>query len=101
VNREHEDARVRVADYTGYGDADLANRETAARIERDCPGWLVMWSPYFRVYYAYPCFSVPQGTVLHDASPGELVTEMRTVQKAAAQAARMVAGSAGGGLWGD
>jgi hypothetical protein len=100
VNREHE--HVRVADNAGRGEADFAgHREIAAGIERNCPGWLVMWSPYCRVYYAYPCFSVPQGTVLRDADPGELVAEMRAVQKAAAQATRVVAASAGGGMWGD
>jgi hypothetical protein len=34
----------------------------AARIEQSNPAWLVMWSPYFRRYYAYPRFSVPKGT---------------------------------------
>jgi hypothetical protein len=82
-----------VIDYSAW-------RKTAARIERDYPQWLIMWSPYYEEYWAYPRFRVPQGTVLHDADPGELVAEMRAVQKAAAQAARVVAGSAGGGMWG-
>jgi hypothetical protein len=100
VNRENDN--VRVADNADRGEADIArHREIAAGIALNCPGWLVMWSPYFRVYFAYPCFTVPQGTVLRDADPRELVAEMRTVQKAAAQAARVVAGSAGGAMWGD
>jgi hypothetical protein len=74
------------------------SRDVAARIERAYPGWLVMWSLYNREFYAFPCFRVPQGTVLHYADPGQLVAEMRTVQKAAAQASRVVAGSAGGGM---
>lgn len=91
-----------MADNADRGKPDFAgHREIAAGIERDCSRWLVMWSPYFRVYYAYPCFCVPQGTVLRDADPGELMAGMRAVQKAAAQAARVVAGSAGGGMWGD
>jgi hypothetical protein len=71
----------------------------AARIERQNPGWLVMWSLYYRQFYAYPCFRVPQGTVLHYADPGQLVAEMFSVQRAASQASRVVAGSAGGGMW--
>lgn len=67
-----------VIDYSAW-------RKTAARIERDYPQWLIMWSPYYEEYWAYPRFRVPQGTVLHDADPGELVAEMRAVQKAAAQ----------------
>jgi hypothetical protein len=71
----------------------------AARIEQSNPAWLVMWSPYFRKYYAYPRFSVPKSTVLDYADPGRLVAEMHTVQKAAAQASRVAAASAGGGIW--
>lgn len=71
----------------------------AARIERQHPGWVLVWSPYFREFYAFPCFMVPQGTVLHYREPDQLVAEMLTVQKAAAQAARAVAGSAGGEMW--
>jgi hypothetical protein len=74
-------------------------RETATRIERQYPAWLVMWSPYYLEYYAYPRFYVPQGTVLHNSDPGQLAAEMRTVQKAAAQASRVAAASAGGGMW--
>lgn len=81
----------------GGGRSDA--REVAARIERKYPGWLVMWSLYCREFFAFPCFSVPQGTVLHYPDPGQLVAEMFSVQKAAAQASRVVAGSAGGGMW--
>lgn len=73
--------------------------EMAERIQRENPGWLVMWSLYYREFYAFPCFSVPKGTVLRDADPGRLVGEMLSVQKAAAQAWRAVACSAGGGMW--
>ena len=81
------------------GDSHSDPRETATRIERQYPAWLVMWSLYYREFYAFPCFSVPKGTVLHYADPGKLVAEMFSVQRAAAQASRVVAGSAGGGMW--
>jgi hypothetical protein len=71
----------------------------AARIERRYPGWLVLWSLYYREFYAYPRFTVPKGTVLHYPDPGQLVAEMFSVQKAASQASRVAAGSAGGGMW--
>jgi hypothetical protein len=81
------------------GDGHPGPREVVARIQRKYPGWLVMWSLYYREFYAFPCFTVPQGTVLHYADPSQLVVEMFSVQKAAAQASRVTAGSAGGGLW--
>jgi hypothetical protein len=74
-------------------------REVATRIEQENPGWLVMWGPYCREFVAFPCFHVPQGTVLHYRDAGQLVAEMFSVQKAAAQAWRVAAGSAGGGMW--
>lgn len=61
--------------------------ETAARVEKAYPGWLVMWGPYYREYWAYPCFSVRQGTILHSSDPGELVREMRSVQMSAMKGA--------------
>jgi hypothetical protein len=64
-----------------------SQRETAARVEKACPGWLVMWGPYYREYWAYPCFNVPQGTILHSGDPGELVREMRSVQMSAMKSA--------------
>lgn len=89
-----------VVDRAGHLEADPARcRDLAVRIERQHPGWLLMWSPYFREFYAFPCFMVPRGTVLHYREPDELVPEMLRVQKAAAQAARAVAGAAGGGMW--
>lgn len=81
------------------GDSDSDAGEMAARIERQYSWWLVMWSRYYRQFYAFPCFSVPRGTVLHHADPGRLVAEMLSVHKAAVQASRVVAGSAGGGMW--
>lgn len=80
-------------------DSHSGPREMAARIQQENPGWVVMWSPYYRELFAFPCFSVPKGTVLHYPDPGQLVAEMFSVQKAAAQAWRVVAGSAGGGMW--
>jgi hypothetical protein len=74
-------------------------REMAARIEQRYAGWLVLWSLYYREFYAYPCFTVPKGTILHYPDPAQLVAEMFSVQKAAAQVSRVVAASAGGGMW--
>jgi hypothetical protein len=61
----------------------ISQRETAAHVEKAHPGWLVMWGPYYREYWAYPCFNVPRGTILHSADPYELVREMRSVQMSA------------------
>jgi hypothetical protein len=79
------------------GDAP-AKRQMAARIQRDYPHWLVMWSAYYAEYWAYPCFRVPRGTVLHAAEPNELVRGMRTVQISAARGRPVTARASGRGL---
>lgn len=58
--------------------------QMAKRTERDFPRWLVMWGPYSMEYWAYPCFYVPRGTIVHSSDPAELTTNMRAIQIAAA-----------------
>jgi len=52
----------------------------AVRIGRDFPRWLILWGAYSREYWAYPCFRVPPGTVLHSPDPGELAGQMTMIQ---------------------
>jgi hypothetical protein len=63
-------------------DPDAQQRDTAGLIERDNPGWMVIFGRYSRRYWAYPLFPVPTGTVVGAASPADLVTRMREVENA-------------------
>ena len=67
---------------------DAAEREQAARIERDFPHWLVMWGAYSRRFWAYPRFNVPRGAIAHAASPDDLAGMMRAIQRSAEDAPR-------------
>lgn len=65
---------------------DQVHQETAERIQRDNPHWLVVWGVYARQYVAFPLFDAPPGTVLYGRDPGELVSRIRdTKQFLAAQ----------------
>ena len=61
-------------------DLDKHAHAIAQRIGRDFPQWLVIWGTYSRVYWAYPTFPVPRGTILHSNDPGELTRQMRGIQ---------------------
>ena len=63
-----------------HAELDKRAHAIARRIGRDFPQWLVIWGTYSRVYWAYPTFPVPRGTVLHASDPGELARQMREIQ---------------------
>jgi hypothetical protein len=66
-------------------DRDKRARAMAGRIGRDFPQWLVIWGTYSRVYWAYPTFPVPRGTLVHSSDPGELARQMREIQLSGGQ----------------
>jgi hypothetical protein len=49
-------------------------RELAARIESEHPGWLVIWGPYSREFWAFAYLHVPSGTLIHASDPETLLT---------------------------
>ena len=61
-------------------DLDKRQRAIAQRIGQDFPQWLVIWGTYSRVYWAYPTFPIPKGTILHANDPDELIRQMREIQ---------------------
>jgi len=61
-------------------DPDAEQRATASMIEREHPGWMVIFGRYSHRYWAYPLFPVPPGTIVGAASPGDLVSRMREVE---------------------
>jgi len=61
---------------------DPGQRRAAGRIERQNPGWVVMYGPWTRHYWAYPRFSAPRGTILDAPSIAELLPLMRAAELA-------------------
>lgn len=61
---------------------DDQERQTAARIERENPRWLVMWGVYSRLYWAFPRFDAPPGMIIAAPDPGELLARMRRIEVA-------------------
>jgi hypothetical protein len=55
-------------------------RQTAADIERSRPHWLVMWGSYSRLFWGFPRFPAPQGTIISAADPQSLVAEANRVE---------------------
>lgn len=47
-------------------------REGLARVQRACPGWLVMWSPWRQTYTAF-CATSREGLVLDENEPTDLI----------------------------
>ena len=54
--------------------------QLASEIENRHPAWLVTWGCYTRLFWAYPLFDVPQGTILSAPGPKRLVADMQTVE---------------------
>jgi hypothetical protein len=66
------------------GEDDESARDTAARVERGFPRWMIMWGVYSQEFWAFARFDVPQGVIVHAADPGELARQMRGVEARAA-----------------
>ncbi len=59
---------------------DEAHRDTAQRIERENPRWIVVWGVYSHEFVALPKFRAPSGTVLHSRNFKALVAGMRQIE---------------------
>ncbi len=66
-------------------DADELCYQTARKIEKVHPQWMVVWGLYSREYWAFPLLPVPRGTIVHAPDPGLLVTAIDEVELTAAQ----------------
>ena len=62
---------------------DELERRAAVQLESRHPGWLVMWGTYTRVYWAFPRFNAPAGSILATPDAAELTTRMRQAELAA------------------
>ena len=70
---------------------DDQQQRFAAQVEQDHQDWVIMWGYYSRLYWAFPRFNVPPGTVVAAPAPGELTEAMRRAEIAAALAPRFEA----------
>ena len=55
---------------------DAEHLRAAARLRRQRPEWVVVWSVPMSRYSASPLFRAPRGTHLTAATPGELAAQM-------------------------
>ena len=62
------------------GPYDPAERAAAARLQHACPHWVILYGAWTRLFFAFPRFGVPPGTIVSAPSPGELVEWMRTTE---------------------
>jgi hypothetical protein len=61
---------------------DDQEHQTATRIERENPRWLVMWGVYSRLFWAFPRFNAPPGMIIAAPDPGELLSRMHRIEVA-------------------
>jgi len=59
---------------------DDAHRETAKRLARDFPNWLIVWGIYTRQYVAFPLFDAPRGTILAARDPSALAARLQQTE---------------------
>jgi hypothetical protein len=61
---------------------DPDQRNAAARIEHDHPQWLIVWGAHTRLFWAFPRFQAPAGTIIAAADTAELTTRMQHTELA-------------------
>jgi hypothetical protein len=59
---------------------DDQERQVASEIEQSRPSWLVMWGCYSRLFWGFPRFSVPRGTIVSASKPDRLLADMDSVE---------------------
>jgi hypothetical protein len=65
------------------GSFDQKEHRTAAGIEHDHPRWLILWGTHTRLYWAYPRFHAPPGTMIAAPDTAGLITRMQHAKLAA------------------
>jgi hypothetical protein len=59
---------------------DSPERGTAAQIERNRPYWIVIWGCYTRMYWAFPRFPAPKGTIVSAPDPDRLLAGLDCIE---------------------
>jgi hypothetical protein len=58
-----------------------ACRAIAEEIDRDRPGWLVLWGCYSRQFVAFPLFRMRRRLIVYAGFPDALVARMDEVER--------------------
>jgi hypothetical protein len=56
--------------------------EIVAQLQKTCPGWVVMWSPWRREFTGFACFT-QEPEVIDEPALGQFLDHMREVEMAA------------------
>lgn len=59
---------------------DAAQRRIATHLTRAHPNWHVLWGVHSRLFWAFPLFNAPSGTVISAATPDDLTAQMRQAE---------------------
>lgn len=59
---------------------DIWQRRAAARAQAAHGGWLVLWGPGSRRFWAFPLFQVPAGTMIQAVDLGALLAALRDAE---------------------
>jgi hypothetical protein len=62
---------------------DEQQHRTAAQAERQFPGWVVLWGTHTRMYWGFPRFHAPPGTMITAPDTAGLITRMQHTELAA------------------
>lgn len=63
------------------GQMATAGQAVATWLMKVFPAWLVLWGSYSREFWAFPCFDVPPGTLLHAGNANDLAGMMHRLQR--------------------
>jgi hypothetical protein len=61
---------------------DPAQRAAAASLQRGHPGWVILYGPWTRRFWAFGCFPSPEPILLSAAGPTDLRSQMRAAEAA-------------------
>jgi hypothetical protein len=59
---------------------DDQKRRVAAEIEQRDPHWMVLWGCYSRLFWAFPYFQAPRGTIVSAPDRDSLLASMRNIE---------------------
>jgi hypothetical protein len=54
--------------------------EIAGEVEQEHQNWAVMWGCYTRLFWAFPLFEVPKGTIVSARDADRLLLDMEQVE---------------------
>jgi hypothetical protein len=64
------------------GRLDEHQRQIAAQLGHDYPNWVILWGLHTRLYWAFPTFAAPLGTIIAAPAPRQLTMRMQATEHA-------------------